>query len=142
MLEVGQRRGLDIQLTVGVVSDTVTIVGSAASVQTEDSSLGETFEQQRIENLPLNGRHVLDLVKLIPGVQPRTRNEDGFAEVDNQTLSQLSFNGGPIYGNQIFLDGGANTVPVTTRSASSMLDTSKNFKATNTRPPSSVSNAE
>ncbi len=111
ILEVGQRRGLDIQLTVGAVTDTVTVVGSAANVQTEDSSLGETFEQQRIENLPLNGRHVLDLVKLIPGVQPRTPNEDGFAEVDNQSLSQMSFNGGPIYGNQILLDGGGQHSP-------------------------------
>lgn len=136
VLEVGQRRGLDIQLTVGVVSDTVTVVGGATSVQTEDSSLGETFEQKRIENLPLNGRHVLDLVKLIPGVQPRTRNEDGFAEVDNQTLSQLSFNGGPIYGNQIFLDGGANTVPVHNEiSVVPMLDTVEEFKVlTNTLP--------
>ncbi|MDQ3253478.1 MAG: hypothetical protein M3R15_06165, partial [Acidobacteriota bacterium] len=124
------------QLTVGAVTDTVTIVGGAANVQTEDSSLGGTFEQQRIENLPLNGRHVLDLVKLIPGVQPRIPNEDGFAEVDNQTLSQISFNGGPIYGNQIFLDGGANTVPVHNEmSVVPMLDTVEEFKVlTNSLP--------
>lgn len=135
-LEVGQRRGLDIQLTVGAVTDTVTVVGDAANVQTEDSSLGETFEQKRIENLPLNGRHVVDLVKLIPGVQPRNKSEDGFAEVDNQTLSQLSFNGGPIYGNQIFLDGGANTVPVHNEiSVVPLLDTVEEFKVlTNTLP--------
>ncbi|MEN6606029.1 MAG: hypothetical protein ABFD60_02205, partial [Bryobacteraceae bacterium] len=30
----------------------------------------------------------------------------------NQGFSQISFNGGPVYGNQMYLDGGANTVPV------------------------------
>jgi len=112
VLEVAQRLKLDVTLQVGEVSTTVTITESVSRVQTEASSLGATIERKRIENLPLNGRHVLDLVKLVPGVQPRVRGTDGFAQVDNQAFSQISFNGGPTYGNQIYLDGGMNTVPV------------------------------
>jgi outer membrane receptor protein involved in Fe transport len=112
VLEVAQRLRLDMTLQIGEVNNTVTVTESVSRVQTEASSLGATIERKRIENLPLNGRHVLDLVKLVPGVQPRVRGTDGFAQVDNQAFSQISFNGGPTYGNQIYLDGGMNTVPV------------------------------
>lgn len=129
VLEVGQRLRLDIVLKVGEVTETVTVAGTVSRVQTEDSSLGATVERERIENLPLNGRHVLDLVRLIPGVQPRSKGTDGFAQVDNQAFSQISFNGGPVYGNQIFLDGGMNTVPVHNElGVVPLLDTVEEFK--------------
>jgi len=136
VLEVGQRLRIDIELKVGAVSETVEVTGGISRVQTESSSTGTTVEQQRIENLPLNGRHVLDLVKLIPGVEPRNRSIDGFAQVDNQGFSQISFNGGPTYGNQIFLDGGMNTVPVHNElSVVPMLDSVEEFKVlTNALP--------
>ncbi len=136
VLEVGQRLRVDIGLRVGQVSETVEVTGEVSRVQTETSSAGTTVEQQRIENLPLNGRHVLDLVKLIPGVEPRNRSIDGFAQVDNQGFSQISFNGGPTYGNQIFLDGGMNTVPVHGElSVVPILDTVEEFRVmTNSLP--------
>jgi hypothetical protein len=136
VLEVGQRLRIDIGLKIGSVSETVEVTGEVSRVQTESSSAGTTVEQQRIANLPLNGRHVLDLVKLIPGVQPQSRSTDGFAQVDNQTFSQISFNGGPSYGNQIFLDGGMNTVPVHSElSVVPILDSVEEFKVlTNTLP--------
>ena len=129
VLEVGQRLRLDIALQVGDVTNTVTITTEISRVQTEASSLGTTVERERIQNLPLNGRHVFNLVKLIPGVQPRFKGSDGFAEVDNQSFSQISFNGGSVYSNQIFLDGGANTVPVHNEiSVVPMVDTVEEFK--------------
>ena len=69
-------------------------------------------EQKRIEDLPLNGRHVFNLVKVVAGVVPRSNATDGFAEVSNQTFSQMRINGGPAYGNQFFLDGVSNTAAV------------------------------
>ncbi len=93
-LEVAQRLRLDFKLQVGAVTTTVEITSDVSRVQTELSSLGTVVERQRIQNLPLNGRHVFNLVKLIPGVQPRSRGADGFAEVDNQSFSQISFNVG------------------------------------------------
>ncbi len=111
-LEVSQRLRLDITLEIGQISETVTVQGEVTRVRTEESSLGTVVERQRIEQLPLNGRHVFNLVKLVTGVQPVDRTADGFGEITNQGFSQIQFNGGPIYGNQIYLDGGANTVPV------------------------------
>jgi hypothetical protein len=129
VLEVGQRLRLDIPLQVGDVSTTVTVTTEISRVQTESSSLGTVVEQERIQNLPLNGRHVFNLVKIIPGVQPRFKGSDGFAEVDNQNFSQISFNGGSVYSNQVFLDGGANTVPVHNEiSVVPMVDTVQEFR--------------
>lgn len=128
-LEVGQRLRADAILQVGEVTNTVEVTSEISRVQTESSSLGTVIERKRIENLPLNGRHVFNLVKLIPGVQPRSKGADGFAEVDNQTFSQISFNGGSVYSNQVFLDGGSNTVPVHNEiSVVPMVDSVEEFK--------------
>jgi len=48
----------------------------------------------------------------VAGVQPRSNSTDGFAEVNNQTFSQIRINGGPAYGNQFLLDGSVNSAPV------------------------------
>ncbi len=129
ILEVGQRLRLDISLQIGELNSTVSVTMEVSRVQTEDSSLGTTVERERIQNLPLNGRHVFNLVKLIPGVQPRFKGSDGFAEVDNQSFSQISFNGGSVYSNQVFLDGGADTVPVHNEiSVVPMVDAVEEFK--------------
>jgi hypothetical protein len=111
-VEVAQRLRADLTLEIGSVSDTVEVKAEIPRVQTEDSSLGTVVEQKRIADLPLNGRHVFNLVKVVQGVVPRSNATDGFAEVNNQTFSQMRINGGPAYGNQFFLDGVSNTAAV------------------------------
>ena len=111
-VEVAQRLRVDLSLEIGQVSDSVVVSAEIARVQTEDSSLGTVVEQRRIEQLPLNGRHVFNLVKVVAGVTPRSNATDGFAEISNQTFSQIRINGGPAYGNQFFLDGVSNSAAV------------------------------
>ncbi len=128
-LEVSQRLGLDITLEVGELTETITVSGEVSRVRTEESSLGTVVERRRIEELPMNGRHVFNLVKLVTGVQPVDRNADGFGEITNQGFSQIQFNGGPVYGTQMYLDGGANTVPVHNEiSVVPMVDAVEEFK--------------
>ncbi len=111
-LETDQVLRLDFEMHPGQVSERIDVVGEVPQVQTQQSSLGAVVERRRIENLPLNGRHVFNLVKLVAGVQPRDRGADGFGEISNQGFSEIHFNGGPIAANQFFLDGGSNTAPV------------------------------
>jgi hypothetical protein len=111
LLQIGDRLRVDVALQLGGVDETITVSAGGSRVQTEETSLGATVERARVENLPLNGRHVFNLVKIVPGVQPRFKDTDGFAEVDNQRFSRLSFNGGPLSSNQFFLDGGMNMIP-------------------------------
>ncbi|MBI3207750.1 MAG: TonB-dependent receptor [Candidatus Solibacter usitatus] len=112
VVEVAQRFRLDLELQLGDVAERVDVVAEIPRIQTEDSSLGTVVDQRRIEDLPLNGRHVFNLVKVVAGVVPRSNSTDGFAEVNNQTFSQMRINGGPAYGNQFFLDGVSNTAAV------------------------------
>lgn len=111
-IEVAQRLRVDFTLEIGSVSESVEVKAEIPRIQTEDSSLGTVVERRRIEDLPLNGRHVFNLVKVVAGVVPRSNATDGFAEVSNQTFSQMRINGGPAYGNQFFLDGVSNTAAV------------------------------
>lgn len=112
VLEVNQVARIDFVLEVGGVTDTVTVSGELPRIQTEDSSLGTVVERQRVEQLPLNGRNVFNMVKLVAGVQPRFNDTSGFAQQDQQRFSQMRINGGPVYGNQVLLDGAVNTAPV------------------------------
>ena len=111
-IEVSQRLRIDIRLEVGAITESINVTAEIPRVQTEDSMLGATVERKRIEELPLNGRHVFNLVKIVAGVQPRFNATDGFGEISNQNFSQIRINGGPAYGNQFFLDGSVNTAPV------------------------------
>jgi hypothetical protein len=111
-LEVGQRLRVDIALEVGQLTEVVNVTAEIARVQTEDSSLGTVVERKRIEDLPLNGRHVFNLVKIVGGVNPRSNATDGFAEISNQGFSQMRVNGGPAYGNQFNMDGVSNAAAV------------------------------
>jgi hypothetical protein len=112
VVEVAQRLRVDISLEIGQVTESVVVSAEVARVQTEDSGLGTVVEQRRIEQLPLNGRHVFNLVKVVAGVTPRFPSTDGFAEISNQNFSQIRINGGPAYGNQYFLDGVSNSAAV------------------------------
>lgn len=67
-LATGERVRLDIVLTPGEITDSVTINADASLLRTESSSLGQVINQRKIVDLPLNGRSFIQLVALVPGV--------------------------------------------------------------------------
>ena len=56
------------QLEVGQVSETVTVVAQANLVETANATRGIVIDQQKVVDLPLNGRNFTQLGTLIPGV--------------------------------------------------------------------------
>src|ERR1700688_4394875 len=58
---------VDVKLQLGKASETVEVTGEAAAVNTEDSKLATTVSSAQINNLPLNGRNVFDLMQLSSG---------------------------------------------------------------------------
>jgi hypothetical protein len=58
---------VDLKLQLGKASETVEVTGEAAAVNTEDSKLATTVSSAQINNLPLNGRNVFDLMQLSAG---------------------------------------------------------------------------
>src|SRR5438132_4906680 len=58
---------LDFKLAVGQVTETVEVTDVAVAVNTEDAKLANTVGATQIQNLPLNGRNVYDLIQLNTG---------------------------------------------------------------------------
>ncbi len=90
---------LDVALTVGSVSNEVTVTAGNELIDRESATLGTTVDRQRVEGLPLNGRDVLELALLQPGVFPAT----GFG-----VGSGIRVNGSRGVENNLTLDGGNN----------------------------------
>ena len=64
----GEQARVDLQLTVGDVSEHVTVVADAPMLRTETASLGAVIDHQRLVQMPLNGRSFITLAALAPGV--------------------------------------------------------------------------
>jgi len=59
----------DFSLEVGAVTETVNVAASAVTLNTENAIVGTVVENKRIVELPLNGRNIVQLAVLTPGVQ-------------------------------------------------------------------------
>ena len=60
---------VNVDLTVGAVSDTVNVEATASQLQTESGTLGKVVEGKQISDLQLNGRNPIFLALLKPGVR-------------------------------------------------------------------------
>src|SRR5262245_22484525 len=67
-LRVADRLRLTVTLEPGAVQETVTVVGATPLVDTASSTLGGVVSSQQVANLPMNGRDVVELLALVPGV--------------------------------------------------------------------------
>lgn len=67
-LDINQSLRIDIHLEVGSTAETVNVESNAATVETLSPTIGATISSSAVQDLPLNGRNVLDLALLQPGV--------------------------------------------------------------------------
>ncbi|MEO7651747.1 MAG: carboxypeptidase regulatory-like domain-containing protein, partial [Bryobacteraceae bacterium] len=112
-LGVDSKVRVDAQLTVGSVSESVEVIGTAQVLQTDSSDVSTTFSQAAIQSLPNIGRSALSYVRTVPGVITRS----GFESVTNSATSDegrrqftnFSVNGSQPLNSEILLDGAPNT---------------------------------
>jgi hypothetical protein len=104
ILQVNQAARLDIQLTVGDITEQINVTGEAPVLETESASRGSVIDRTKIIELPLNGRDYNQLALLSPGVlAPTPRLQSiGFRGVFN-------VNGNRAFQNAFQLDGVDNT---------------------------------
>jgi hypothetical protein len=95
---------LDFRLPVSPFPDSITVVGTAPSLERQDASTGGQFDIDDLAHLPLNARGMLTLLELIPGtsVVPATRGDAG----------QFSTNGMRANTNYFTVDGVSANVGV------------------------------
>jgi len=69
-VQIGGATRADLTLAVGDVSQTVTVTSATVGLQTDNASLGGVIEGVQVQEAPLNGRNVNNLLDFIPGVIP------------------------------------------------------------------------
>jgi hypothetical protein len=67
-LVVNQNARVDVVLTVGAVSESISVTAQPPDVDTRSSTIGELVDRTRIQELPLNGRNAMALARVVPGV--------------------------------------------------------------------------
>ena len=68
-LRVDDRLRIDVTLSLGQVSETVSVEATAPIVNTDSATLGNVVDNKKVTELPLNGRNYEQLILLAPGVQ-------------------------------------------------------------------------
>lgn len=86
VLHVQDALRIDLQMTVGDVSETVMVESGAPLVNTESAVVSTVVNRTFVENIPLNGRSFQTLIQMTPGVvlTPSTFNDQGQFSVNGQ----------------------------------------------------------
>src|SRR5437870_1385804 len=64
VLQVDSNLTIDVPLKVGAVGEQVSVEANLAQVETRSTSLGQVVDNQRVSEMPLNGRNPIELVFL------------------------------------------------------------------------------
>jgi hypothetical protein len=73
VLNVGEELSVNFALEVGEVSETVTVTGEAAQIDTRSGEVSALVDSTQVSQLPIVGRNYSSLVLLVPGISPDNR---------------------------------------------------------------------
>ena len=107
LLSAGDRIRVDASLAVGQANETIEVESSAPALQTDSSSVGSLISSRAVQDLPLNGRNIVQLVELAPGINPSASNSmsSGNRPDDRRLASNYSANGQSDEINNNLIDG-------------------------------------
>jgi len=107
VLQVATNPTIDIALKVGNVSEQVQVEANATLVESTATNVGTVMENQRILELPLNGRQATDLIQYTPGVIPQgVAGNGGYPGTQQYVIA-----GGQAFGIAYYLDGSVYNNP-------------------------------
>jgi hypothetical protein len=89
-VEVGRTVVQNFQLSIGDISQSVSISSDAPVVETATTSVGTVINQRTVQEIPLNGRHFVDLGLLLPGSV--TPPQNGFLTAPLRGQGSFAFN--------------------------------------------------
>ena len=86
VLHVQDALRIDLQMTLGDISEIVMVESGAPLVNVESATVSSVINRTFVENIPLNGRSFQTLIELTPGVvvTPSTFNDQGQFSVNGQ----------------------------------------------------------
>ena len=107
VLDVNSDPLISMVLQVGQVTEQVEVEANAAQVETRALGVGQVIENQRIVELPLNGRQVTDLI-VLAGAAVQTGTS---SQISLQNLPVISVAGGFTSATTYLLDGAIHNNP-------------------------------
>ena len=110
-LTVNQVANVDVKLELGSVTETMQVSGEAPLLDTASSAMGEVVNHLTTTALPLNGRDIMQLVALTPGVNspPSDHTSQPFASGNIASIG-FSASGGRDLTSLVLLDGSPQEV--------------------------------
>ena len=115
-LDLGASGNLDFALAPGQVQTQVEVQDVGAVAEPTRTMVSSVIDQQKIENLPVNGREFIDFALLAPGVTIGNTTS-GSTDVIVEPVTKLSFAGQNIHFNFIAVDGADEFPPPRASSA-------------------------
>src|SRR5438552_1605283 len=106
-LDIGASGNVDFNLAVGQVSQEVNVQDVGEVAEPTRTMVSSVIDEQKIENLPVNGRQFIDFALLAPGVKIGDTTS-GSTDVIIEPVTKLSFAGQNIHYNFIAVDGADN----------------------------------
>jgi hypothetical protein len=106
-LDIGASATLDFNLVVGQVSQEVNVQDVGEVLEPTRTMVSSVIDEQKIENLPVNGRQFIDFALLAPGVTIGDTTS-GSTDVIIEPVTKLSFAGQNIHYNFVAVDGADN----------------------------------
>ena len=131
-LEVAQRLAIDIRLQLESRKEAVEVSDTLEALHVAEAAVGEVIEPTSVQNLPLNGRMLIDLVLTVPGAHVSHGAQTGSMNPlywRPGQRSAVSVGGSRPNGNYFLLDGTSNTDPTfNTQNLSPSPDAVQEFK--------------
>jgi hypothetical protein len=106
-LMVGQTAALEIRLDVGDLTETVRVTSEAPLLDAVKADRGMVIDNQRVTEMPLNGRNPVMISSMLPGVNFNSA-VIYFRPFDNGAINQWSINGSGGAKTEYLLDGAPN----------------------------------
>jgi hypothetical protein len=96
----------DVKMELGNVSETVEVqAGALQQLQTETATLGGVVAARSVQELPLNGRNILNLVSTVAGVVPQGSTEGSLTGKNVFAAGNYQIGGGTSNQSATYFDG-------------------------------------
>lgn len=109
ILQVSSNPQINVTLAVGVVSEQVTVTANTTMVETHSTGIGQVVDNQRVVELPLNGRQATELI-FLAGLATSAPAGDLNTNKNYPTVT-ISVAGGQANGMTYIMDGGTHNDP-------------------------------
>ena len=109
VLQVNSNPVVDVTLSVGAIGEQITVTAGTAMVETRSTGVGQVIDNERVMEIPLNGRQATELI-FLSGLATSAPAGDLNTNKNYPTVT-ISVAGGQANGMTYIMDGGTHNDP-------------------------------